>query len=145
MRATYWTSNRKIKAVGLIGLLILMAGCSSDQTPTATSLPPPVAVATATSAASAPSKILTPTPRPTATNLPLAPTVTPVPQADGPATYAYTHQQPDGNRWISGQGSLPNAAPLDIPLAGAPGWVLAAALPDGGSLWVVTLEDGHTL
>ena len=34
-----------------------------------------------------------------------------------PATYAYTHQNPDGNRYLKGQSDLPNAQTLDIKLA----------------------------
>lgn len=57
--------------------------------------------------------------------------------------YAYTHQQPDGNRYLEGQGNMPGTQPTDIKLSGVPKWLVAA--PNGaGSLWVVVLEDGTT-
>lgn len=53
----------------------------------------------------------------------------------------YTHHRADGNRFVSGRGSLPDTTPIDIPLNGTPEWVIA--LPDGdASLWAVVLEDG---
>ena len=57
--------------------------------------------------------------------------------------YAFTHQQPDGNRYVVGQGNMPNAPILDIELSGAPRWLVAAPLGDG-SIWVAVLEDGGT-
>jgi hypothetical protein len=57
--------------------------------------------------------------------------------------YAYTHLQPDGNRYLEGQGNMPGTQPLDIKLSGVPKW-LVAALNGAGSLWVVVLEDGTT-
>lgn len=57
------------------------------------------------------------------------------------AFYAYTHHRSDGNRLVSGRGSLPNATPLDIPLTGTPRWLVAAPFA-GGILWVVVLKDG---
>ena len=83
---------------------------------------------------------------PTAT-LPSQPTAisTPVPKAKGQSeqtSYFYTHQLPDGNRYVAGQGSLPNAQTLDIELAGTPRWLVAAPFGDG-SLWVAVLEDGR--
>ena len=62
-------------------------------------------------------------------------------QGDGVTVYGVTHQQPDGNRVAPGQGSLPDAVPLDIELEGAPQWVVAA--PQGGALiWAVVLDNG---
>lgn len=57
--------------------------------------------------------------------------------------YAYTHQRPDGNRYLDGKGDLPNALPLDIPLDGTPRWLVAAPF-ENGSIWVAALEDGTT-
>ena len=57
--------------------------------------------------------------------------------------YAYTHQQPDGNRYVVGRGNMPNAPILDIELSGAPRWLVAAPF-GGGSIWVAGLEDGTT-
>ena len=54
----------------------------------------------------------------------------------------YTYQRPDGNRFVSGQGALPNTEPLDIPLSGSPRWVVAALI-DEGSVWAVVLSDGR--
>ena len=56
--------------------------------------------------------------------------------------YAYTHQQPDGNRFVKGEGNLPNARTLDIQLEGTPRWLVAAPFLQG-SLWVVALQDGQ--
>ena len=61
----------------------------------------------------------------------------------GPTSYAYTYQQPGGNRYLPGRGNLPNAPTLDIELAGTPRWLVAAPL-GAGSLWVAVLEDGTT-
>ncbi len=55
-----------------------------------------------------------------------------------------TYQQLDGNRYVLGSGSLPNANIVDIPLAGTPLWVVAIPSPSGqGSIWVVTLANGQ--
>jgi hypothetical protein len=56
--------------------------------------------------------------------------------------YGYTNQNASGNRWVSGQGALPAALPLDIELEGVPKWVVAAPW-ESGSLWVAILEDGQ--
>ncbi len=56
-------------------------------------------------------------------------------------SYAYTHQQPDGNRYVFGRSNLPNAPTLDIKLSGPPRWLVAAPL-GSGSIWVAVLEDG---
>jgi len=55
---------------------------------------------------------------------------------------AYTYQQPDGNRLVAGQASVPEAQPLDIPLANRPQWLTAAPLGEG-SVWVAVLIDGQ--
>jgi hypothetical protein len=65
--------------------------------------------------------------------------------------YGYTYQQADGNRYVLGVGAVPDAAPVDIPLAGQPVWVVAA--PYNGldvdtvvwrSIWAVVLDTGQT-
>ena len=62
--------------------------------------------------------------------------------AESATFYGYTNQNARGNRWVTGQGALPTASPLDIELEGVPQWVVAA--PWGsGSLWVVVLEEGQ--
>jgi len=53
----------------------------------------------------------------------------------------YTYQRPDGNRYLPGRGSLPEAAPLHIPLRGRPKWLVAAPAGDA-SIWVAVLEEG---
>ena len=68
-------------------------------------------------------------------------------------SYGYTHQQPDGNRLVFGQGALPEATVLDVPLSGRPVWVVGAPIGDetgGGvnssgpaSLWAVVMDDGQ--
>lgn len=92
----------------------------------------------------------TPTPplRPTATSAPapseqatLRPSAV-SPAVEGPATFGYTHQQPDGNRLVSGEGALPNVTPVDIPLAFIPQWLVAAPT-DEGSLWVAVTIEGQ--
>ncbi len=56
-------------------------------------------------------------------------------------TYGFTHQRPDGNRYVPGRSSFPNVQHLDIPLDGPPEWV-AAAPYKGGTLWVTVARDG---
>ena len=53
----------------------------------------------------------------------------------------YTYQRPDGNRYLPGRGSVPETAPLHIPLGGRPQWLVAAPAGDA-SIWVAVLEDG---
>lgn len=55
----------------------------------------------------------------------------------------YTHHRADGNRYIDGVGSLPDAQPVDIPLGGKPVWVTAVPL-DEGALWAVVLDSFFT-
>lgn len=75
---------------------------------------------------------------------PLPPVATAVPLESALARpYAYTYQQPDGNRLVPGSGTLPPLTPLDIPLEGAPAWVTAVPLARG-ALWGVVLDDGRT-
>lgn len=57
-------------------------------------------------------------------------------------TVAYTYYRADGNRWVAGSGSLPQASFVDISLDGVPQWVVAAAT-GRSSVWVVALEDGR--
>lgn len=54
----------------------------------------------------------------------------------------FTHHRADGNRFAAGTGHFPDVAPVDIPLAGEPRWLVAAPW-DGGSLWVAVLENGQ--
>ncbi len=75
------------------------------------------------------------------------------------ATLGYTHATPAGNRVLQGQGAVPAAVPVDVPLDGMPAWIAAAPDPGsrGGSssgrssdpagaaagVWVAALEDGR--
>lgn len=64
-------------------------------------------------------------------------------QDNDPAVhYGYTYQQPDGNRYVIGQGALPESVPLDVELNGMPLWVVAAHQGADASIWAVVLEDG---
>lgn len=64
-------------------------------------------------------------------------------QAPDAVSFAYTYQQPDGNRSVAGQGSVPDVEPLEIAVDGLPLWLLGAPL-DTGSIWVAILDDGRT-
>ena len=55
--------------------------------------------------------------------------------------FGYTHQRPDGNRYVAGSGGLPGISPLQVPLQGSPKWVVGAPMGDA-SIWVTVLEDG---
>jgi hypothetical protein len=63
----------------------------------------------------------------------------PIPQE---IQFGYTHHQPDGNRFVHGEGSLPDTQSLDIQLAGTPKWLVAAPFGDG-SVWAAVLDDGR--
>jgi hypothetical protein len=56
--------------------------------------------------------------------------------------FGYTYQQPDGNRTVSGRGSLPQVEPLDLRVDGRPQWLVAGPI-EGGSLWAVLLDSGQ--
>lgn len=52
-----------------------------------------------------------------------------------------TYQNTNGNRYVSGKGNLPAAAPLEIKLRGIPQWIVSGA--DGSDLLIaVALNDG---
>ena len=57
-------------------------------------------------------------------------------------TYGYTYGQASGNRIVDGTGDLPNSVPLDVPLDGAPLWVIGVPL-ENDTAWVIALEDGR--
>lgn len=59
----------------------------------------------------------------------------------GAGEHGYTHQRADGNRLVSGKGTFPDVDTTDIPLAGAPRWVVAARVEQGAA-WVVVLASG---
>ena len=64
-------------------------------------------------------------------------------------SYYYTNQRPDGNRLVSGRGSLPQTPYIDIPLKGIPQWIVAGSPRNGeygnaASLWAIVLADGQT-
>lgn len=64
---------------------------------------------------------------------------------------AHMYQNTDGNRWVNGQGDLPHAVPLDIPLKGEPIWLSAIAVNHEEnedenvleSIWTVVLYNGE--
>ncbi|MBB6646898.1 hypothetical protein [Halobellus ruber] len=57
------------------------------------------------------------------------------------ATYAYTHQRPDGNRLLAGRGDVVGATPVEVPLEGTPAWLLAFA-HESDTYWTVVTERG---
>ncbi len=119
--------------VPLIALLFAGAACTLGE-PVAPSTPAPT-----------PAPPVTPvTPPPT--RPPVEPTVLlPDPEAGdlaGEPRVFVTHHGVDGNRYARGRGALPDAAPVDLPLGGAPEWVVGA-LVGGEAVWVVALEDGR--
>jgi len=79
----------------------------------------------------------------TATMLPTSLTTSESKVHSMPAIYGFTHQNPDGNRYLKGQAGLSNVQTLNIKLAGTPRWLVAAPL-GSGSVWVLVLEDGPT-
>ncbi|MEM8861338.1 MAG: VCBS repeat-containing protein, partial [Chloroflexota bacterium] len=56
--------------------------------------------------------------------------------------WGQTNIRQDGNRFVDGNGNIPNIDPLDIELEGEPTWVVGLPFEDG-ALWVVTLADGR--
>ena len=56
--------------------------------------------------------------------------------------FGYTHQNSDGNRFLEGQGQLPDSLVIDVELSGTPEWVVAVPYEDI-SLWAVVLQDGR--
>lgn len=56
------------------------------------------------------------------------------------ATYAYTHQQPGGNRVLAGGGDIVGATPV----RGTPTWLLAFAR-GGETYWTVVTDEGLEL
>ncbi|MDA1127137.1 MAG: hypothetical protein O2913_00345 [Chloroflexi bacterium] len=78
-------------------------------------------------------------PPPTATAAPIQKLEVPLEQPH----YGFTYQRPDGNRYVEGQGNLPDAQVLDIELSGTPQWLVAASA-GSGSIWVAVFQDGQT-
>jgi hypothetical protein len=73
-------------------------------------------------------------------------TASPTPSGDpttppSGATYAYTHQQPGGNRLLAGRGDVVGAAPVEVPVEGTPAWLLAYAR-ESDTYWTVVTERG---
>jgi hypothetical protein len=62
-------------------------------------------------------------------------------QMDARTYLGLVNNAPDGNRFVTGQGSFPDMTALDISLDGTPLWVVGTPYQDG-SLWAVALEDG---
>lgn len=125
-----------------IVVLSLLSGCQVISAP-----PPP------TSSPTSPPPTVTPLPGPTQTptlvpdpptlpidipELPITPTL---PMSDQ-TFFGFTHIRADGNRLLQGVGAMTVKTPMEIRLAGAPRWVVAAPVEGNGSIWVVALEDG---
>ncbi len=73
---------------------------------------------------------------------PPPPTPTGEPTVPPPeAAFAYTHQQPNGNRVLRGRGDVVGAAPVEIPVEGTPAWLLALAR-GSETYWTVVTEAG---
>ncbi|MCB0224028.1 MAG: hypothetical protein KDI02_10085 [Anaerolineae bacterium] len=132
---------------------MILTGCAASEStagPTPTEAPTPSAtpqqLATPTATAnptSTPTASPTePPPDPTATPTSIPPTVSPTSTPSALAFYP-TNQRPDGNRFVPGQGRLPDSSPIDIPLAGEPTWVVGAPAAGGNTVWTVTLADGR--
>jgi hypothetical protein len=60
-----------------------------------------------------------------------------------PLALGLTYHNLDGNRVVSGRGSLPSSEPIDIGLDGRPRWLVAVPHPGGGSVWIVVLDGGR--
>lgn len=127
----------KIRYLSFLGLLGLALFACQNQTPEPISpdtfpttvpsvTPAPIPEATVTAAA---------------TDVPGIATLTPLITAD--TQFGYTNQRADGNRFVAGQGDLPGATPLDIPLMSEPAWVVAVPLAEG-TMWGVALANGRT-
>jgi hypothetical protein len=61
-----------------------------------------------------------------------------------PIVFALTNQRLDGNRFVSGQGRLPYASPIDIDLPGKPVWIVGTP-HENGIIWTVVLEEGKVV
>ncbi len=99
---------------------------------------------------------ITPLPAPTITTTPVVEppplpfdlsnqvVVTPTISLTQQTVFGFTYQNPDGNRFVPGQGQMGHTAPIDIALVGRPIWLVAAPVDGGGSIWTAALEDGQT-
>lgn len=104
---------------------VVFVGCGAS---TATSMPPPTGVPPTTVGGVS-----------TSSTTLQATTTMPAPDSEIVAV-----QPRDGNRVVSGSGSLPGVEPIDVALPGRPVWVVG--VPDRRSAgWVVALEDGTTV
>jgi len=124
------------KQVGLIFVSLFLVGCIK-----AADSVPPLRPTTATDAvALGATLIVSPEPQKAMAE----PNPTSLLEGSPPTTpvYGRTYHMADGNRYVSGRGGLPEVKPLDIPLAGEPGWVVATP-GEAGSIWVVVLRDGR--
>lgn len=130
----------------LFSLIIIISACGQKNE--AQPLPTAAAAATLPPTAEGANAVIVveedaPAVEPDTAVSPQAPTPSAAQSPAQPTQFAYTYQQPDGNRIVFGQGHLPNLTPLDIPLDGRPQWV--TALPLGEAvMWGVVLDDGRT-
>jgi hypothetical protein len=74
-----------------------------------------------------------------------SPSTSEIQAKDTPTTrYGYTHQQPDGNRWLKNPSVPFENVIIDLQLSGQPFW-LAAAQDRNSTIWAVVLENGRVL
>jgi len=57
-------------------------------------------------------------------------------------TLGFTYNRSDGNRYVEGQGNLPNTTPLDIELRRTPVWLVSAPTDEAASIWAAVLDSG---
>lgn len=139
-------------------LVFLLVGCAtSEPASEPTFSPSPTATMMASAPSATPTEVSLPDPIPTntptqqpidSTSTTISPlpteTIVPTPSASALVSAFYsTHQRPDGNRLVLGQGNLPDSQPLNIALAGEPTWLVAAPAANGDTIWVATLLSGQ--
>ncbi len=131
----------------LVVLLILLAACQTN--PPAPTNPPATPPRTTQPASQPPTQAPTPSSTPVI-EPPVLPidifgtgTLTPTVSLNTLTLFGYTYQQPDGNRFVEGQGNLLNLEATVIPLEGLPRWVVGGPIDGNGSIWAVVLEDGR--
>ena len=134
------------------GLLLILIGCSSAQEPAPTpdnpdeTSEPPTADSSETIPQSGSDPLSVPTNQ---TVEPSEATTAESTNSTEQPVYGYTNHRPDGNRFVAGQGAMPQMPFTDIVLKGQPFWIVAAPWDDGSDLdestiWAVVLADGQT-
>jgi len=134
LRGNFLLFNNFFKQAGLIFVSLVLVGCA-EAVDIVTPLRPTTAI---NAVALGATLIVSPEPQRT-----LAETIpTSLLEGSPPTTpvFGRTYHMADGNRYVSGRGGLPEVKPLDISLAGEPGWVVGAP-GEAGSIWVAVLMD----